>query len=94
MAESSRNIDSSRDIKPYWSEPVHATGYSNSEDNCSESETKINRNRQALLRTVNDRLVQDVRVVAKWTHLKDVLWNTTETALNVSQTTTSLRWYV
>ena len=41
MAESSSNVGRGNEIKPYQFEPVHATDYSDSEDDSSESETKI-----------------------------------------------------
>ena len=41
MAESNSNVGSSNKIKPYQFEPAHATGYSDSEDDSSESETEI-----------------------------------------------------
>ena len=39
LAESSNNFGSGSGINPYQFEPVHATGYSDSEDDSSESET-------------------------------------------------------
>ena len=102
MAESSSNVGSGNEIKPYQFEPVHAMGYSDSEDDSSESETEI-REQASFTECLG---TTDWCECTKCTPMPsgiecqccretdEVKERPTETASSVSQTTSSLRWFV
>jgi len=105
MAESSSTIGSGNEIKLYQSEPVHATDHSGSEDDSSESETEI---REQASFTEHLGMTDWCKCVkcmpmpseieclccGKIDELKERLMDTPEIISSVSQTTSSLRWFV